>query len=72
MLVDRLIVVPMQSSKSNSNYLAVQDFSHIRATPSPNWSALPAEAAIRDDQWPLNSAVDDVLSTLAELLLVRG
>ncbi|RDX52636.1 TBCC-domain-containing protein [Lentinus brumalis] len=60
------------SSKSNSNYLAVQDFSHIRATPSPNWSALPAEAAIRDDQWPLNSAVDDVLSTLAELLPVRG
>ncbi|KAI0698966.1 tubulin binding cofactor C-domain-containing protein [Cerioporus squamosus] len=59
------------NTQSKSNYLAVQDFSHIRATPSPNWSALPEEAAIRDDRWPLND-VDDVKGALSELLPLRG
>ncbi|KAI0705377.1 tubulin binding cofactor C-domain-containing protein [Earliella scabrosa] len=36
-----------------SNYLAAQDFSHIRPTPSPNWSALPPHAAVPDGAWPL-------------------
>ncbi|KAI0372531.1 hypothetical protein BV20DRAFT_1042647 [Pilatotrama ljubarskyi] len=40
-----------------SNYLAVQDFSHIRATPSPNWSALREEQRISDSDWPLSGEV---------------
>ncbi|KAJ3520821.1 hypothetical protein NM688_g9108 [Phlebia brevispora] len=36
-----------------SKHLAVQDFSHIRATRSPNWSALPAEALPSGDDWGL-------------------
>ncbi|KAI0634284.1 tubulin binding cofactor C-domain-containing protein [Trametes polyzona] len=48
-----------------SNYLAVQDFSHIRATPSPNWRALPEDAQVSDDQWPLSRVgVEDVLERL--------
>ncbi|KAI0657513.1 tubulin binding cofactor C-domain-containing protein [Cubamyces menziesii] len=38
-----------------SNYLAVQDFTHIRATPSPNWSPLPFEQQIADGAWPLST-----------------
>ncbi|RPD61646.1 hypothetical protein L226DRAFT_485258 [Lentinus tigrinus ALCF2SS1-7] len=59
------------TTQTKSNYLAVQDFSHIRATPSPNWSALPEEAAIRDDQWPLSNSVD-VQAVLSQLLPSRG
>ncbi|KAI0752737.1 tubulin binding cofactor C-domain-containing protein [Daedaleopsis nitida] len=48
-----------------SNYLAVQDFSHIRATPSPNWRALPSELAVVDDDWPLaHGSVDNILQKL--------
>ncbi|KAI0772881.1 tubulin binding cofactor C-domain-containing protein [Trametes elegans] len=48
-----------------SNYLAVQDFSHIRSTPSPNWSALPEDEKIADGQWPLARAdARDALRTL--------
>nr|VWP02401.1 MDR efflux pump ABC3 [Ganoderma boninense] len=49
------------------DYPAVQDFSHIRATPSPNWSALPVGTAISEGQWPL-SAVSDVDGVLRDLL----
>ncbi|KAI9060089.1 hypothetical protein FKP32DRAFT_1595827 [Trametes sanguinea] len=49
-----------------SNYLAVQDFSHIRATPSPNWSALPVDSAIADAEWPL--AQREVEATLRRIL----
>ena len=49
----------------------MQDFSHIRATPSPNWSALEEEEeAIRDEQWPLDSA-DSVQGVLSQLLPSR-
>ena len=41
-------------AQTESKYLAVQDFSHIRATPSPNWSTLPAEEAVKDADWPLS------------------
>ncbi|KAI8989114.1 tubulin binding cofactor C-domain-containing protein [Trametes punicea] len=51
---------------AKSNYLAVQDFSHIRATPSPNWSALPADQTIADAAWPL--APQDTTDILHELL----
>ena len=48
-----------QDAQSGDGYPAVQDFSHIRATPSPNWSTLPQDVAILEGQWPL-SAVGDV------------
>ncbi|KAH9854571.1 tubulin binding cofactor C-domain-containing protein [Lenzites betulinus] len=41
-----------------SNYLAVQDFSHIRATPSPNWSELPQDQNLPGERWPLQGAAD--------------
>ncbi|KAI0356885.1 hypothetical protein OH77DRAFT_177458 [Trametes cingulata] len=51
--------------EGKSNYLAVQDFSHIRASPSPNWSALPEEQKISDGDWPLSRReANDVLRTL--------
>ncbi|KAI0324571.1 hypothetical protein GY45DRAFT_1313595 [Cubamyces sp. BRFM 1775] len=48
-----------------SNYLAVQDFTHIRATPSPNWAALPSEHHIADVAWPLSTGnATEMLRTL--------
>ncbi|KAH9927911.1 tubulin binding cofactor C-domain-containing protein [Epithele typhae] len=50
-------------SHAPSNYLAVQDFSHIRATPSPNWTVLPEDAMTQD--WPLSEVgVDGALLQL--------
>ncbi|KAI1786924.1 tubulin binding cofactor C-domain-containing protein [Ganoderma leucocontextum] len=54
-------------AQGGNSYLAVQDFSHIRATPSPNWSALAQAASILDGKWPL-SAVGDVDEVLQDLL----
>ncbi|KAL7284727.1 hypothetical protein ACG7TL_002033 [Trametes sanguinea] len=47
---------------------AAPDFSHIRATPSPNWAALPADKTIADAEWPL--AQREVGETLQRLLPV--
>ncbi|KZT65211.1 hypothetical protein DAEQUDRAFT_747147 [Daedalea quercina L-15889] len=46
--------------------LTVQDFSHIRATPSPNWSVLPGDAIPSEENWPHpgNVDVDRVLQRL--------
>ncbi|EIW53351.1 uncharacterized protein TRAVEDRAFT_31546 [Trametes versicolor FP-101664 SS1] len=50
---------------AKSNYLAVQDFSHIRATPSPNWLPLPEGGRVADDRWPVSRAdPKEVLETL--------
>lgn len=58
-----IILSDMQDTKSN--YLAVQDFSHIRATPSPNWSPLPEDRGISDDRWPVSREnLKEVLQTL--------
>ncbi|KAI0827359.1 tubulin binding cofactor C-domain-containing protein, partial [Trametes gibbosa] len=46
------------AQEGRSNYLAVQDFSHIRATPSPNWSALPEDESLPGERWPLETAAD--------------
>ncbi|KAF9029533.1 TBCC-domain-containing protein [Hymenopellis radicata] len=43
-----------------SKHLAVQDFSHIKATPSPNWSTLSRDDGIQD--WHLEKPVDAFLS----------
>ncbi|EKM56627.1 uncharacterized protein PHACADRAFT_172285 [Phanerochaete carnosa HHB-10118-sp] len=45
---------------------AVQDFSHIRATPSPNWSPLTSEERLRPEDWidltaPETESVDQIL-----------
>ncbi|KII91822.1 hypothetical protein PLICRDRAFT_38679 [Plicaturopsis crispa FD-325 SS-3] len=53
--------------RQRSNHLAVQDFSHIRATPSPNWAAMQDDRAniwsqIRSD------ACSDVAKGLDALL----
>lgn len=36
-----------------SKHLAVQDFSHVRATPSPHWTVLPEEDRLADATWPV-------------------
>lgn len=38
-------------AQETSKHLAVQDFSHIRATPSPNWSALPMGKGLHKHNW---------------------
>ncbi|KAI5994519.1 tubulin binding cofactor C-domain-containing protein [Pisolithus albus] len=40
------------SVQQNNTALAVQDFSHIRSTPSPNWSVLPKDH--RQRCWPVS------------------
>ncbi|KAJ3476057.1 hypothetical protein NLI96_g11423 [Meripilus lineatus] len=41
-----------------SKHHSVQDFSHIRATPSPNWRILKDEEAVKDDEWPITPSSD--------------
>ncbi|KAI0342342.1 hypothetical protein BDW22DRAFT_1407481 [Trametopsis cervina] len=38
-------------SVPESKHLSVQDFTHIRPTPSPNWSALSAEKDLSAEEW---------------------
>ncbi|KAH9926063.1 tubulin binding cofactor C-domain-containing protein [Fomitopsis serialis] len=40
--------------------LAVQDFSHIRPTPSPNWSNLPEGSIPPEESWPKHGDSDNV------------
>ncbi|TCD63589.1 hypothetical protein EIP91_005197 [Steccherinum ochraceum] len=61
----------LTTSPSNDNankYLSVQDFSHIRATPSPNWQELPGDTVIGEERWPVAPGVDDVRTVLQSLL----
>jgi hypothetical protein len=51
-----------------SNHFSVQDFSHIRATSSPNWSLLPNEA--HTTKWPVLAVGGDELKEALERLLV--
>ncbi|KAJ7216622.1 tubulin binding cofactor C-domain-containing protein [Mycena pura] len=37
--------------------LSVQDFSHIKSAPSPNWSVLPREAFV--DKWPVGTITSE-------------
>lgn len=37
--------------KRTSHNLSVQDFSHIRQTPSPNWSIMSVEHSTEEDAW---------------------
>ncbi|GBE83465.1 tubulin binding cofactor C-domain-containing protein [Sparassis latifolia] len=55
-----------------SNHLSVKDFSHIRASPSPNWSLLPEEKLIAEPDWPGSSKQDgaNMDSVLDKLLPV--
>lgn len=47
---------PTQISHKPSQDFTVQDFSHIRPTPSPNWSMLPEDV---EYAWPLESVADE-------------
>ncbi|KAK0469149.1 tubulin binding cofactor C-domain-containing protein [Desarmillaria tabescens] len=48
---------------AESKHTSVQDFSHIRASPSPNWTLLPEDRL--PASWPLGSTtVGDFLSSL--------
>ncbi len=40
------------------NNISVQDFSHIRPTPSPNWALLAENEMIRESDWPVHGDVD--------------
>ncbi|CCM02004.1 uncharacterized protein FIBRA_04078 [Fibroporia radiculosa] len=63
---------PPKDNMSSSDHLAVQDFSHIRATPSPNWSILPASEVIPDEQWLLSANVEKVgVDSILEKLIPR-
>lgn len=54
-------------SEQDSKHLSVQDFSHIRATPSPNWSILDNDAIIKS--WPEETQEKErVQETLFQLL----
>ncbi|PCH37432.1 hypothetical protein WOLCODRAFT_134530 [Wolfiporia cocos MD-104 SS10] len=43
-----------EENDQTNNYLAVQDFSHIRPTPSPNWSLMQQEEMVADSDWPVD------------------
>ncbi|KAJ6511275.1 tubulin binding cofactor C-domain-containing protein [Mycena vitilis] len=45
------------SADSCSDVFSVQDFSHIKSTPSPHWSMLPVEAYI--EKWPVDAILSD-------------
>ncbi|KAK7678729.1 hypothetical protein QCA50_018311 [Cerrena zonata] len=51
-----------------SNHDSVQDFSHIRPTPSPNWNILRTEMQVKDSDWPV-SPVGDKIENILSLLL---
>ncbi|KAI0795744.1 tubulin binding cofactor C-domain-containing protein [Abortiporus biennis] len=70
---------PPELSKSaipvaDSKHLSVQDFTHIRATPSPNWKALPSSETISAEDWGMISTIrgpiggDRLEEVLAKLL----
>ncbi|KAJ7130229.1 tubulin binding cofactor C-domain-containing protein [Mycena epipterygia] len=55
------------SQDTSPNVFSVQDFSHIKSTPSPNWSTMPKEALVV--KWPVGPIASEkevaaVLSTL--------
>ncbi|KAF8639189.1 hypothetical protein AX17_001675 [Amanita inopinata Kibby_2008] len=61
------ILATRHEALKGSQHLSVQDFSHIRPTPSPNWSILGDDSIITS--WPLTEIQDgkqiqDTLSTL--------
>ncbi|TFY63127.1 hypothetical protein EVJ58_g3433 [Rhodofomes roseus] len=50
--------------------LTVQDFSHIRPTPSPNWSILPEDAVSPEEHWPKPGVADNIdVDLVLQLLL---
>ncbi|KZT04949.1 TBCC-domain-containing protein [Laetiporus sulphureus 93-53] len=55
-----LYPAPLRSADTNpmGNNLSVQDFSHIRPTPSPNWALLAENELIREGEWPVHRDVD--------------
>lgn len=55
---------------SNATHFSVQDFSHIRATPSPNWSLLDEDHRLRPEDWSRLTAagIESVDQVLQELL----
>ncbi|KAH8097097.1 tubulin binding cofactor C-domain-containing protein, partial [Cristinia sonorae] len=56
------------ANEATSTHLSVQDFSHIRATPSPHWRPLPENAVIGDHSWPTAPFEGDVETVLTRLL----
>ncbi|KAI0942994.1 hypothetical protein AcW1_002743 [Taiwanofungus camphoratus] len=67
-----LLQIEPKISMPTSRHLSVQDFSHIRPTPSPNWSVLPENESIQDTAWPhrTNRRDVDLDASLLELLPV--
>ncbi|KAJ7672611.1 tubulin binding cofactor C-domain-containing protein [Mycena polygramma] len=45
------------SADSSADVFSVQDFSHIKSTPSPHWSMLPVEAHIT--KWPVDAILSE-------------
>lgn len=61
------ILKQLQPVNGDSKHLAVQDFSHIRSSPSPHWSALSNDSVI--ESWPMEEIhgkerVEEALSVL--------
>lgn len=56
-------------TQNTSKHLAVQDFSHIRATPSPNWTELPPEQVLSPEDWFGATRGEQAGTTLADTLL---
>ncbi|KAJ6591055.1 tubulin binding cofactor C-domain-containing protein [Mycena vulgaris] len=55
------------SEETSPNLFSVQDFSHIKATPSPNWSAMPNEALVM--KWPVDAIADEEIADTLNALL---
>ncbi|KAF8208225.1 TBCC-domain-containing protein [Mycena galopus ATCC 62051] len=55
------------SEISSPDVLSIQDFSHIKSTPSPNWSMLPPQAHI--SKWPISRTSEKEVADLLGALL---
>ncbi|KIM24977.1 hypothetical protein M408DRAFT_225726 [Serendipita vermifera MAFF 305830] len=55
-------------NQTENQFANVQDFSWIRATPSPNWALLTEENTIKEDKWPVDHVRGDIDEYLQVLL----
>ncbi|SJL10360.1 uncharacterized protein ARMOST_13746 [Armillaria ostoyae] len=61
-------VLQREIQVAESRHASVQDFSHIKATPSPNWTLLPEDQL--PTSWPLGSTtVGDFLASMLPRLI---
>ena len=63
-----MVLWPLSSVNQKSMHHAVQDFSHLKSTPSPHWSSLPDSTSdLEPDKWAVLLADLEVLRANQEI-----